>query len=462
MPCLSSLARLTPATALCAALSWLAIPAPAAAFCGFFVAKADADLFNEASKVVMTRDGYRTVLTMVNDYQGDPTDFAMVIPTPTVLEKEQIRVGDSKLVDHLDAYTAPRMVEYHDDNPCQPQRELSIMSMSAAPAPRAVARQKRADVLGVTIEAEYTVGEYDILILSAKDSNGLQTWLDESGYKTPEAAKPVLASYIKQDMKFFVAKVNLAEKTKVGGEFLRPLQIAFESKKFMLPIRLGTVNAKGKQDLLLFTLTRTGRVETQNYRTLPIPSDVDVPLYVQKQFGDFYKAMFATAVENEGGKTVFTEYAWDMNWCDPCAADPLSVAQLKGLGVHWLSASSGASQPQRRQPGGGAVDVFVTRLHVRYDAETFPEDLRLHETGDRQNFQGRYVTRHAYKGEMNCPAAETYRDQVVQRQSRAAETLAKLTGWPLEEIQTAMVDNGEIAPDVQLDSGPWWRKMWDE
>ena len=463
MPCLPSLARLTPAAALCAALSWIAAPMPAAAFCGFFVAKADADLFNEASKVVMTRDGYRTVLTMVNDYQGDPTDFAMVIPTPTVLEKEQIRVGDSALVDHLDAYTAPRIVEYHDENPCQPMRTMEMAVMSAAPMARGGgAQRERAASLGVTIEAQYTVGEYDILILSAEDSGGLQTWLDENGYKTPEAAKPVLASYIKQDMKFFVAKVNLAEKAKAGGEFLRPLQIAFESKKFMLPIRLGTVNAKGKQDLLLFTLTRTGRVETQNYRTIPIPSNVDVPVYVQKQFGDFYKAMFATAVEDEGGKTVFTEYAWDMNWCDPCAADPLSVAQLRDLGVHWLTAQDGGgSQPQLRQPGG-AVDVFVTRLHLRYDAETFPEDLRLHETGDRQNFQGRYVTRHAYKGEMNCPAAETYRDKVVQRQSRAAETLSKLTGWPLEEIQTAMVENGEIAPEVKLDSGPWWRKMWDK
>ena len=45
-------------------------------------------------------------------------------------------------------------------------------------------------------------------------------------------------------MRFFVAKVNLAEQAKLGFTYLRPLQVAYESPKFMLPIRLGMVNAE--------------------------------------------------------------------------------------------------------------------------------------------------------------------------------------------------------------------------
>ncbi|MEO1293425.1 MAG: DUF2330 domain-containing protein [Pseudomonadota bacterium] len=263
-------------TALC--LAPLALPSEALAFCGFFVAKADAELFNEASKVVMMRDKNRTVITMANDYQGEPSEFALVIPTPVVLKREQINITENKIIEHLDAYTAPRMVEYFDADPCR-QPVLSEMLRSTAPVPKASqAMQKDASALGVTIEAQYTVGEYDILILSAEESGGLQTWLDQNGYQVPEKARSVLESYIKQDMKFFVARVNLEEKDKLGTQYLRPLQVAFESEKFMLPIRLGTVNAKGKQDLLLFTLTRTGRVEAANYRTERIPSNVDVPL----------------------------------------------------------------------------------------------------------------------------------------------------------------------------------------
>ena len=90
------------------------------AFCGFFVAKADTKMFNSSSKVVLVRDQDRTVLTMANDYRGDPKEFAMVIPVPTVLKRKQINVGNHKPIEHLDQYTAPRLVEYFDSNPCSP------------------------------------------------------------------------------------------------------------------------------------------------------------------------------------------------------------------------------------------------------------------------------------------------------------------------------------------------------
>src|SRR5207249_3987984 len=153
----------------------------------------------------------------------------------------------------------------------------------AAQAPAAkMAREKG---LGVTVEARYTIGEYDILILSAKESTGLETWLTQNGYRIPPGASAVLGSYIKQGMRFFVEQVR-------------------------------------REDM----------------------------------------------------RSVFLEYAWDMSWCDPCAADPLSREELRQLGVFWLD------------EGGAGVNVFLTRLHVRYDAAHFPEDLTFQETGDRQNF----------------------------------------------------------------------------
>ena len=75
-------------------------------------------LYNQASKVVLVRDGDRTVITMANDFQGDVTEFAMVIPVPTFIEREQIHVTDNAIIEHLDAFTAPRLVEYFDENPC--------------------------------------------------------------------------------------------------------------------------------------------------------------------------------------------------------------------------------------------------------------------------------------------------------------------------------------------------------
>ena len=103
-------------------LGGVLVQSGASAFCGFYVARADARLFNEASQVVLVRDGPRTVVTMSSDYQGPVKDFAMVVPVPTFVEREQIHVTDGALVEHLDAYTAPRLVEYFDPDPCARMR----------------------------------------------------------------------------------------------------------------------------------------------------------------------------------------------------------------------------------------------------------------------------------------------------------------------------------------------------
>ena len=245
----------------------LAVSTNAQAFCGFFVARADTSLFNRASQVVLVRDKDRTVITMANDFQGDVKDFAVVIPVPTFIERGQINVAERGLIDHLDAYTSPRLVEYHDPDPCARNRYLSDMATTnGAPMAALESMRQEAGRRGVTIEAKYTVGEYDILILSAKESDGLITWLTENGYKIPKGAGPVVRGYLKQDMRFFVARVNLEEQSKLGYANLRPIQVAYESNKFILPIRLGTLNAKGKQELYVYALTRTGRVETTKSR----------------------------------------------------------------------------------------------------------------------------------------------------------------------------------------------------
>jgi len=436
-------------------LGTIAVGATAEAFCGFYVARADTKLFNKASQVVLVRDADRTVITMANDFEGDVEDFAVVIPVPTTIRREQINVGDRALIDHLDAYTAPRLVEYHDPDPCVAFSRRELRSMDSAALPEAGSRADRsAKARGVTIEARYTVGEYDILILSAEQSDGLVRWLDENGYRMPRGASRVVASYLRQDMRFFVARVNIAEQSKLGYRNLRPLQVAYESNRFMLPIRLGTLNAQGRQELYVYALTRTGRIETTNYRTVRLPSNVDVPEFVQDEFGDFYRTMFARQTEAENGRAVFLEYAWDMAWCDPCAADPLSPDELRRLGVFWLGedeAGKGRVRP------GVPNDIFVTRLHLSYDREDFPEDLVFHETGDRTNFQGRYVIRRPWRGTAGCDLS-AYEKTVRERQDREAQQLANLTGWDLADIRDKIDFAGGIRPEPDE---PWWKRLWN-
>ena len=422
---------------------------PALAFCGFYVAKADSSLYNEASQVIIARDGDRTVLTMSNDYQGEVKDFAMVVPVPVILKEEQVHVGDSKILARLDGFSAPRLVEYFDPNPCQkPERDRRLFKSAPTLESQNSLGLQREEKLGVTVEEQFSVGEYDIVILSAKESDGLETWLIQNEYKIPPGAKELLQPYIRQNLKFFVAKVNLEEYDQNAFEKLRPISIAYESPKFMLPIRLGMMNAQGDQDLIVYLLSPKGQVELTNYRTVKIPSDTEIPEFVQTEFKDFYTAMFQKSYEEENKQVAFLEYAWDMGNCDPCSAEPLNREELKEAGVFWLNSTS-------RNPGFFAnSNVFITRLHVRYTRDKFPEDLKFQQTSDRSNFQGRYIVRHPFMGEMACRAASEYQDSIIARQEREAQNLARLTGWDIQDIRSKITF-------VEPQPVPWWRKIWN-
>ncbi len=436
-------------------LALLAVCAPfeaARAFCGFYVASGESKLFNHKSQVVLVRDEDRTVMTLASDYEGDPKEFALVVPVPVVLKRGQIHVGDSSLVGKLDAYSAPRLVEYHDPDPCPvaglswgaPRSLLSAKSMAEV----SVSAERRIDQ-GVRIEARYEVDEYDVLILSADDSGSLLTWLTRHGYRVPAQANRVVASYLNQGMKFFVAKVDLRRRAARGLTTLRPLQIAYESPRFMLPVRLGMANANGPQELFVYAVTRTGRVEAVNYRNLKLPESVEVPAFVKRDFSSVWRVAFDRLVDRNGMGVVYTEYAWNLTTCDPCPSPPLTREEQRALGVWWLD-----DDPS----------VFVTRLHARYDRASFPEDLVLQTTADRANFQCRVVVHNEWTGEARCENANTYRKSLPSRRAREAAALAELTGWPLDRIRTSMgVNTAWLAAGESLTpykTSSWWESLW--
>lgn len=385
----------------------------AQAFCGFYAGKADASLFNRASQVVVVRDGHRSVISMLNDYQGPLKEFALVVPTPTVLQKGQVRVAEKAVFEHLDAYSAPRLAEYHDDKPCdfdfdwgrQPKLfSLAVPAPAAAPVPERTRRATERDAaLGVKVEVQYTLEEYDIVSLSATQSDGLETWLQENGYRLPKGASAALRPYIRQGMKFFVAKVNLKEQARLGYATLRPLQFAVESEKFMLPMRLGMLNAAPDeaQDLIVYLLTKNGRVESSNYRTAPLPANMNLPFFIKPRFADFYKALFDREARRQEHRVVFTEHFWDMSWCDPCAANPLSPQELRQAGVFWLDPALPATDAM-----ASGAPVLLTRLHLRYTPQSFPEDLMFVQTKDRNNWQSRYVIQTPFEGSVAACSAE--------------------------------------------------------
>lgn len=441
--------------ALTLAAATLIAPAAADAFCGFYVAGADTKLYNNATQVVMMRKGTRTVLSMQNNYQGPPQTFAMVVPVPMVLQEANVRTLPQKLFERIDSLAAPRLVEYWEQDPCYvaPPVERTAVKSSAKPDAAKPAPTKSGD-LGVTIEAQFEVGEYEIVILSAKDSTGLETWLKQEKYSIPPGAEPFLRPYVQSGSKFFVAKVNPDKVTfKDGMATLSPLRFYYDSDEFTLPVRLGLMNAQGKQDLIVHILAPNQRYEVSNYPNVTIPTNLDVVDETRKRFGEFYAALFDRTVE-KNPKAVVTEYSWDAGTCDPCPTPALNYQELVTLGLDVLDTPMPTAPARPVKPAnkkGDAVDdllakpskgpsaaprrmpprprpVFrnfvLTRLHARYDASSMTEDLVFRQAkpivggreirnpqnalengstiSSRNNFQARYAIRHTWTGPINC------------------------------------------------------------
>ncbi len=331
---------------LLAAAVALTTTSSAAAFCGFYISGAEGSLVNNATMVSMMREGTRTVLAMQNNYEGPASDFALVIPVPEILSEEKVRTLPRETFDRLDAMAAPRLVEYWEQDPCfRPERRERMMARGGATAmaPEPTLDAEEADY-GVEIEAEFAVGEYEVVVLSAREATGLERWLNDNEYQIPDGAAPYLRPYIESGMYFFVAKVNaeLVTFSDDGRTMLSPLRFHYDSEAFDLPIRLGLINADGPQDLIVHILAPNQRYEAANYTNVTIPTNLDVTDRTRDNFGEFYAALFDRTLERNENAVV-TEYSWAASTCDPCPGVTLQSSDFTLLGADVLPSTEDAA-----------------------------------------------------------------------------------------------------------------------
>ncbi len=393
----------------------------ASAFCGFYVSSAGGQLFNDATMVVLMRDGTRTVLSMQNNYRGPPSDFAMVVPVPVVLQKENVRTLPKAAFERLDALASPRLVQlcFDPQLPPPPIQDMAMLGLLASRSGELDGSAVRSGLprdLGVKVEAKFEVNEYEIVILSAKDALGLDIWLNENKYQIPANAEPLLRPYVQNNSKFFVAKVNAKKVKFVNGQaVLPPLRFHYDSEKFELPVRLGLVNSSGEQDLIVHVIAKD-RYEVANRKNVFVPSNLDVKVAVEPRFGAFYSELVKrTFVKTPS--TAVTEFAWKGAMpppevmvdqgiygvtCDPCPPPhPIDDPLTRMLGADVMPSVKGD-----QGVGRWAAETTLTRLHLRYTKDSLTDDVVFQKAdpieggipgvpevrpAKRNRFQGRYV-----------------------------------------------------------------------
>ncbi len=400
----------------------LGLAGRADAFCGFYVSGTGTKMFNDATQVVLVRDGTRTVLSMQNDYKGPLEDFAMVIPVPVVLHDGDVKTLSNEVFEHVDTLGSPRLVEYWEQDPCPAPvdtgdgRMYGVMGGSVGASYGFGGGAGVAHKTTVKVEAQFSVAEYQIVILSSTEAAGLETWLNENHFKIPAGAEPLLRPYVEAGSKFFVAKVDPTKVKIVDGHAaLSPIRFHYDSDDFSLPIRLGLANSAGKQDLIVSIISPDKRYEVANYKNVYIPTNFDVTNTVRTHFAEFYAAVFDETIA-ANPHAVVTEYAWSAKpqyHCDPCPGLDVTQPDLQTLGADIVGGNLGKGT------------FVLTRLHARYGKADMKDDLRFREakpvTGGREewskagleygavaskdtenHFQARYAIRHWWTGAIAC------------------------------------------------------------
>ena len=404
---------------------------PARAMCGCMLRpqpklgeSKGAKIINKSSKVILARDDDKnsTTMTIANDFEGAPAEFGMVIPVPSAVQKEDVKVVDDKVFDALETSTAPTVTEVIEPECNSAGGGIGSMEKSAAPmvATSDGAGRLRAADYGVKVESHFFAGEYEMAVLSGKNADGLVQWLQKFHYDVPDDAKAVFDGYIKQKMMFFLARVYVKEMGN-GRRHLRPIQVHYTTPKLMLPIRLGMVNADGPQEILLFALSPKGRIESTNYRSVPMPTGAALPWFAKDQWNDVYGAVFDDQERREDQRVLFLEAAQTA----PGNADTVKA------GARWST----------------SLPTTVTRLHFRYADAGFPEDLVLQTTADITPFRVNMSATRPARSPCN-PSMSS------QARSREQQTLANLTGWPMEKVLA------KVGGVVESKEPKWYDQLW--
>jgi MYXO-CTERM domain-containing protein len=409
--CASRLARWFPLgfIFLSSALLVLTQSSPASALPGFFASKGAESPLSHSAHAVLMRNGGKTAVTIMVDYEGDLKPFAWVVPVPKDVEVEAVKTMKRDSVEHVDVISAPRFHEFWEMDPCDSEdleqeweRDLKVKNPMAQEG-----LKKRDSVMLLDFDPEFKESVYAFSIV---DANTIKSWLEGKGYMLPKGVAGRLGAYA--DFNFLIAEVDTKKLELLGDDraILTPLRYV-TGQEPRLGSTLGLGNADGKQELLLFVLDPERRMEVSNYKNVFPPTNIHVDFKVKERMGEFYAAIFDKTQEKNPGAFV-VEYAWNVEGCgQPCPSTKLAVSELLTLGVDVFEegvpdAERAPDPPEFSEEEKKQFEALekeeqkrleeersevarrkallsrhgkytLTRLHYRYDEKTLPKDVQL-------------------------------------------------------------------------------------
>jgi hypothetical protein len=327
--------------------------------------------YNPASAVVLVREGRRTVMTIEAAYEGPAVELSLVVPIPGAIGRENVRTVSGTAFRRLDQRTAPRV--RHVFPPCIRPGSLRAASAegfgagaSAGGGGRTEAERVQ-DEFGVDIQDEWPVDEYDVTLLGAEQSTGLLAFLRERGLDLPDAAATMLRGYIESGHRFVLFTADPSRAQRLGESMmLSPIQLEYESDELRVPVRLGTLNSPGEQELLLYVISTEGRFDVANRPSVLAPTDLRMRPDARGSFAELYTSITDEVFRQTPGAAI-TEYVHQVG----THVRQSEIAPFRG--------PSTLGEPDRRRMGAGRTDAprwTVSRIRHRYGTN-LSDDLSL-------------------------------------------------------------------------------------
>jgi len=417
--------------------------------------------YNPASAVVLVRDGRRTVLTIEAAYQGPAVELSLVVPIPSAIGRENVRTVSGTVFRRLDQRTAPRVRHMFPPCPPRPMSRAAAMGegggTSAGFGDGRTEAERVMDEFGVEIQDEWPVDEYDVTLLGADQSTGLLAFLRERGLELPDASATMLRGYIESGHRFVLFRADPSRAQRLGDQMmLSPIQLEYESDELRVPVRLGTLNSPGEQEILLYILSPDGRYDVANRPAVMAPTDLRMRRDARGSFAELYTAITDEVFRQTPGAAI-TEYAHPVGthvrWAD--------VAPF-GVERHALGAGG-----RGLRPGGAGLPGrpwTVSRIRHRYGTNLADDltlrqaeparltrrwsrwpQLRVRAREGQSAFHVQYVVEHS-----RCVSEQAQR--AIARRFATAESMweSRHDLWPgeivLDPIESLGIEPGSSAP----------------
>jgi len=202
---------------------------------------------SDAQKALLVWRQGEEILHLQSSYSGPTSDFAWVIPLPSIPEVERANWEVFKELEkatrpHLEVLAGMRYKSYG-------------CGCSAGP----MGSEMRSIETGVRELQSLDIGDLHVDVVSAQEAGGFLRWLHEHNYTIPENAEPVLQNYIIKEFYFVVAKIR---KISVYDEFvtptmsggLTPLALRFKTDKPFFPLEISSISSAAENEILILTV----------------------------------------------------------------------------------------------------------------------------------------------------------------------------------------------------------------